>query len=198
MVTGPCYHTSTYVDGLPPVLRRTDILFSGRPSVSGPHMLAWRGKRRSGGGRESSGIGDAAKVGREELSRAARARHLDRSNSMSPEPFRQGQSDRTLDAAGIVLDERPASRLGKPLDLSCRPVAQSPPKKHAFFADIQIRLGVGGAPGAPSAPVGSRSIPRLCAWVPCRILEPSAKPCRLTASRPLKWCFRHQVLVKRA
>ena len=27
--------------------RRTDILFSGRPSVSGPHMLAWRRKRRS-------------------------------------------------------------------------------------------------------------------------------------------------------
>ena len=32
-------------------------------------------------------------------------------------------------------------------------------------------MGVGGAPGAPSAAMGPGGIPRLCGWVPFRTLE---------------------------
>ena len=128
MVTGPCCHTSTYVDGLPPVLRRTDILFSGRPSVSGPHMLAWRGKHRSGGGVSLAGSAMRRKWDARSSAELPGHGTWDRSNSMSPEPFRQGQSDRTLAASGPSWTSVRRAGVGNRSTSSCRPVAQRPPK----------------------------------------------------------------------
>ena len=155
------------------IIENYATLPGGTPSIGGPFApagLPLSRPRRARRKRSKCFYPRRKCPGLEELRHAAGATSW-RSDPMSREPSRQAQPARTLDAAGTVLDERPARRLGKPLDLFYRPVAQSPSKKHAFSADIRIRLGVGGAPGAPSAPMGPGSIPRLCGRVPCRTLD---------------------------